>query len=231
MNQKYVYSLGGGCYVNSDIPDEIKLDSIFKSVLAEKNDVFLPLQLFNGNLENEFLHKDGNWSIDNINDNFDAKRIQQEKKQNEAYVSNYLVTYDIVNKNIGWTIKHPCTWKNNPTNKWTFKPLFESFNKNKYNLVYIIDFQRAGYELYENYQLLEFEKYLVEDNYDLKNFIYLDVDAANDKERFNDCKIQHFIQNTNDPSGFGYETSPNAFRNTRCFFANHMDYVKKLLDS
>ena len=226
---KKIYSLGGSCWVKTDIPEKFKLDSMFKSFWADKPEIFLPLELFNGNLEREFLHNDGNWDIIRVNDTYDYRQILSRKEQDQNYVSNYLVVYQILNRNNGWRIVHPHMWKSNPTNKYTFKELFDNFNKNKHNLLFIIDFQRGGYENYTNQQLLEFERFLEANNYDLQDFIYLDVDNARNKNRFLNCKIPTFIQSANDPSGFGRLDNPNEFRNTRCFFANHMDYVNEKL--
>ena len=149
--------------------------------------------MFNGNLENEFLNKDGNWDIIGINSSGDYNEILKKRKKDEKYVSNYLVTYRLLNKNNGFLIAHCAKWKSNPTNKCTFRPLFETFNQNKHNLLYLIDFQRGGYENYRNSQLLEFEKFLLDNGYDLKNFMYLDVDSAKDKSKFDSCKIPIFI--------------------------------------
>lgn len=226
---KKIYSLGGGCTVIVDIPMEYKADSIFKSFWATRPDIFLPLELFNGNLENEFLHKDDNWEIINVNSSCDWKDIQKIKKVNPNFISNYLVVFNIRNKNNGWENSHPQCWKSNPLNKYTFKLMFDDWNKNKYNLFYIIDFYRGGYEWYKNNQLLEFEDFLIKNNYDLNNFVYLDVSTAKIKDRFTNCKIQTFIQDVNDKGGYGYKQSPNYFRNTRCFFANHMNYVNNIL--
>ena len=151
------------------------------------------MELFNGSLENEFLHKDGNWDIIGVNSNLDYDEILKKQKKDEKYVSNCLVPYDLFNKNTGFLITHCAKMKSNPTNRYTFRTLFETFNQNKYNLLYLIDFQRGGYENYRNSQLLEFEKFLLDNGYDLKNFMYLDVDSAKDKSRFDSCKIPVFI--------------------------------------
>lgn len=218
-NGMKIYALGGGCWPFGDIPEQIRGNSMFRSFQATDSKVFMPLQLFNGNLENEFLHKDDNWKFVQVNDNVngDYQQTLKQREKNSSFISNYLIHFCMLNVNNGWLIAHPQVWKQNPCNKHTFKPMFEEFNKNKYDLFYIIDFQRCGYELYQNEQLLEFEEYLKQNNYDFQNFVYIDVSNAKIKNRFDNCKIKHIINDVNNPLGYGHPDNPNDFRNTRCF--------------
>ena len=91
-------------------------------------------------------------------------------------------------------------------------------------MVYIIDFQRGNYQFYKNEQLLEFENFLQNNNYNLDNFIYIDVINHN-TNRYNNTKIKCIL---NDP--LKYKHDPEKC-NSCTFYTNYKEYILEKLNS
>lgn len=212
MITKFIYSLGGACWVHDDIPKDMRQDSFFKGAAAIDSSFFTPLLLFNKKLRDDIYFDFDNWQI---------RKTKVWDQFKEKYIFDAI--FDNVKGNL--TLHHINSRKNAPHNIDYANLLFEEFEKNKYFQFFIIDFQRGHYNLFKNEQLLEFELFLKQHNFNYNNFVYLDVSNAQITNRFEKCKIPVFIQDVNDQLGFGHPYDKNSFRNTRCFFAKQKTYI------
>lgn len=216
QDTKIIYSLGNGCWTYSDIPKDYRVDNcLFKAAGGIKQNYFTPKFLFDSDMRNEYF-KYENWSV----------RITQ---------SNWLKehVFDLIYQNNKCNIQfqHVNIRKDELSNIETINNLyFKPFDENKYNYLYIIDFSRFTYQKYTNAQLLDFEEFILNQGFNPKNFIYIDVSNAEIKDRFNGCQIPSFINDITDEKGFSIKDSPDDFRNTRCFFHRHIEYVKQQID-
>lgn len=211
---KYIYPLGGGCFPYGHIRyfDYLKpylsKYNLFKGSKVDEKYInyFLPLELINGNIE-KYFYDDKNWEIFKL----------------PYLLSDSIVDIRALNIKTGLHYGHVHKFSKIFI-KNIAKEYFDFFNKNKYNLLYIIDFQRGNYQFYKNEQLLQFEKFLIDNNYNLNNFIYIDIKNHN-TNRYDNTKIECIL---NDPIKLKHDPEKC---NSCAFFMNYKDYIIKKLKS
>ncbi len=212
-DQKFIYGLGGGCWSYADIPFQYRADSLFKGTFAIYQDYFTPKCIF----DMEFFS--ANW--------FDYRNWECTACKTE-WLKGHVFDLHYLNRKLNLELFHVNIFKEEPTDINLMKMHLDEFEKNKYRYFFIIDFQRGNYQFFTNEQLLDFEDTIGRIGFDFRHFVYIDVGDAKVKNRFDNCKVPVFINDVRNPLGFGNETTPELFRNTRCFFAEHMDYVKNI---
>ena len=210
MTNTFIYTLGNGWWPYTNITDSQKSPSILKGCLATDPTKFIPLSLFNGSLEKSF-YDFYNWKVD----------AQQNRNGGRK---DFI--YDIVVSMPRLGIK----WENfnfNPmtsqqlTNRNYIRGQFAFFNQNKKHQLFVIDFQNTSYRRYSNAKLLEFEKYLADNGFNLNNFVYLDTDQTWMEDRYAGTKIRLFKYDNADEAGI----KDKAFILTRCFMVKDKAFV------
>lgn len=95
----FIYSLGGGCFVHSDIPFS-KSPSIFMGSVSSNRNVFAPTKLFNGEMEKLLLDR-SNWT----------------SKITECFTDKFLFDVWLTNEKAGISYRHFNMMKTNITKR------------------------------------------------------------------------------------------------------------------
>ena len=179
---RLIYALGSGCWCYSAIPKRLRSPSFFNQgggVRIAEN-IFLPQTLFDGRLREKF---------------FDASawKFTVMKHRPDDGEALYDAQADI--PELGFRMGHvnisPEQFRhvNVVANA---EAMFKFFDDNKYRQLFVIDFSRGSYMGCSNVTLLGFESFLVNSGFDLKNFIYCDVDQRQVPGRFDGCGVKVF---------------------------------------
>lgn len=84
-----------------------------------------------------------------------------------------------------------------------------------------MDFQGHTYRRYGNAAILEFEKYLTDNKFDLNNFVYLDTDQTYSEARYTNSGIRLFKYSNEDKDGMVND----QFHLTKCFMTKDKAYI------
>ena len=217
-----LYSLGSGCFPvsHSNLYEPVKKcmapHQCFSAVLwSPSSEKFLPYYLFDGTLKKVFL-----------NFEFDFIKLKLNWEPVRKMAGGYDWTFK--NNETGFNFTHIQLRKDLSYYFTTEKiqERFGYFEENKYNLFYTMDFSRLGYEKATNKQLLEFESYLLKNNFDLNNFLYLDIESYN-KDKFKDTRIRKITCPDNEVYCMHVPSNPYN-KCASCYFYRNFDkFIKE----
>ena len=205
---KIIYPLGCGCWCNTATPGNLRAPSIFRNGGGTIQEKFLPTSLFNGDVEKCFFDP-SNWTC-KLNRGVDALEDS----------STFNLDIDLVP--VGLRFGHMNKSQFPYNDKEHIRKMFGFFNANKHRLLFVIDFTRGAYRGCSNRQLLEFEKLLKDQGFDLRNFIYVDIDQRDVPDRFDGCEIKLFSY---DSSESKYVDGRRWFKACKKLFADDKKYV------
>ena len=214
MTNTFIYSMGNGWNSYNSIPDEQKSPSILKGCIATDPIKFIPLELFDGTLQNVF----GNYY------NWRVGIAPHWNRTEGAFIYDLNVSmpeYGIQFEHFNY---NPMT-SHQLSHRKTVDNQFKFFNENKRWQLFVIDFQNQSYRRYSNAQLLQFEKYLEDHAFNLQNFVYLDVDQNFVQERYANTQIQLFKFSNDDPAG----VEGKQFILSKCFYAKEKTFVDETI--
>ena len=124
---------------------------IFKGFQTVATDVFLPLALFDGTLQKEF--EAGNFQSGLCDGKIAPKDVKNFYKQK----SKLTVDLPSVNPKTGFCITHLENRNMTLFSKKHIKARFDWFNMMKHQFIYVITFERAGYQFYTAKHIQKFE--------------------------------------------------------------------------
>ena len=219
-----IYTLGCGCWLapHEKLREYWYDESIFNAILPNSEKYFPPKLLFNGLLFKKFYESE-------------IPAFERSKDNTSLYLK-------IPDIGIVFHMDKPKV-RFNYLNLFVKNNQYENFLKISKDMFYIIDFQRVYGSTTTNERLLEFESFLLENNYNLDNFVYLDVIFKDrltykdihwfrmgnlyknhEEDRYKNTKIKHFIYEYNTESG--YNNYFNIWSTTTAFYNNGgLEYI------
>ena len=210
MINTFVYTLGNGWFPYNNIVNTQKSPSILKGCFATTQDKFVPLELFDGSLERAM-------------GNFYSWRIgiqQHVKKENGEFI--YDVVVSIPELGVKWEhFNYNPVTAQQLSNRKNVQNQFKFFNDNKKFQLFVVDFQNPSYRRFSNGKILEFEQHLLDNGFNLNNFVYLETNQTYDAARYANSQVRMFKYDNSDKDGM----VGTQFSATKCFMTKDKAFV------